>query len=752
MIDFQAAKELGLTNQRLREYFQSKQGDECYDKKERLLDVASSRINERIDASWEDYHIYSAIDLAWDSSPVNKYTIPLMLYAQGRVSVDIATDLEKRPETSKYVQRTEHGKQINLPKFFETNVNLLRSVITRRLAAQSAKYNSLYPFFKFHPRVQTQKGRFLAEALSERVDIIADQYGYRHTQMQEMRNMLLYGHQFSFPSCSWEKDCYIYKSPQTGLRTSRIYREGINWILPHPTRTFYDTSHAASSLNTDSGCEYVGYWDVMRWGDIKNNPDFWNTDDVGFNGYQLDWFSNNKLYWNQYMDVVKMPTVNVNSLTETNDRLVRIGDYAASQDDASVVVTEYFVKVKPNQWGISDYSEPVWLRLKIAGDRTVIYAEIMPSSPCAVFSYNEHDNRLVNLSLGHEILPYQDQLTNLFTQLLETIKKDMFTVGVLNEDAFPRTEEGQKVKESFRKLLEGKDYDGTTHVLMGSFEELAESGVNVNNVFTFVRTSPNHTIDNIFKAINRLLDMADRLMALSPQELGQVSPRETTATEVAAIATTTESVYGLISDCIDEARAAKKRIVYESLVSKGSDTVDVAVKAAYPEEMIQSMGFDVVVQDEASGLPQQESKLHIRGAVEALIHDYSFSSRDGAERVNNPQTAMTLIQLFQNIVTQPMILQSLGKEKLFEIINTIFRLAGTGVHTSLQLKPGEDDNFVDQSATTEAINEIAGVIQEMDSRMTGLENLLQQQSPIPQNEAIIGSDSELARKVANQQF
>ena len=113
---------------------------------------------------------------------------------------------------------------------------------------------------------------------------------------------------------------------------------------------------------------------------------------------------------------------------------------------------------------------------------------------------------------------------------------------------------------------------------------------------------------------------------------------------------------------------------------------------------------------------------------------------------------MTLIQLFQQIAGQQIILNAMGKEKVYEIINTIFRLAGTGVNTNLQLKPGEDDSFVDQSAMGEAMNEMFNVVGEQNNRIQALEQILQQQASVPQNEAILGSDSELAREVARQQF
>jgi hypothetical protein len=223
---------------------------------------------------------------------------------------------------------------------------------------------------------------------------------------------------------------------------------------------------------------------------------------------------------------------------------------------------------------------------------------------------------------------------------------------------------------------------------------LRELGIDTNadNIFKVVRSSPNSNIQTIFNAIVQVMSMAERLLALSPQEQGQPSPRETSATEIQVIANTTESVYGFISDAIDEGRAAAKRICYESLIACGSNQIYLPVLNRYPASVVEAAGFSVA---EAGDMfdSQLERRYTVIGEKHHLIHDYVFNSRDGSERSSNMAAANILTQMLP-ILQNPQMLQALTKEKYYEILNAIFRNSGAGVDLNLQLQPGEDNSLM----------------------------------------------------------
>jgi len=418
--------------------------------------------------------------------------------------------------------------------------------------------------------------------------------------------MFLYGHAVAFPRAAWEREVQWEKDVSDAefkmeggqrIRTT-VSKEGICWINPHPSRVFWDNDSPLTSINTDTGGEDIGFWDIARYGDVMQNPEYFNRDAVGYTSATAGLFTQYSTYFNTYYTQIVPPNTE-DDLTSWNDRKNTVGIYSGEMTDTSVFITDFFWKMVPNQWGVGDYPYPIWVHLRVAGDSTVIFAEFLPSSPAAVFAFNENDNRLRNISVAHELMPFQDQLSNLFSQLLETAKADMFSVGVLNTDIFPDTEEGMSVRDEFRDTMKGENFYASTHVLETSFSKLANHGIDTSpdNVFKIIRGQPNGNINTIFQSINQLLMMAERLMALSPQEQGQPAPRETSATEIMTINNTTESVYSFISEAIDEGRAAMKRVIYESLMSMGSNMIHLPVKNRYSPAIIEQAGFDIDPED-----------------------------------------------------------------------------------------------------------------------------------------------------------
>ena len=731
MIDFEILTEAGTTNERLRELFtavmpshqkvtalkKTAEGKATLKGIEKDMELRkkfelriADWLSEQIIFSLDNASLYAAVDLAWDGAPINKLTLPLMLYAQGRIDTTAcAKALKNLPGSDQYVKKNTDGKggwTINLPKFYSMEVNIGRSVVTRRVAAQSNKYNKLWPFFKYESRSTSAVGRLKADAVSQRMDIMADQYDFRHQQTQVVRDMFLYARSVEFPRSAWEREVQWEKrdlaaefKPGKGIeKKAVVVREGVKFIAPHPGRVIYDNSHPLASLNTDTGCEWVGFWDVARYGALRNNPDFFNRESIGFSADTAAWFQSYSSYFSQYYETIVAPEL-PQELGARNDRKNSVGLYTGEMEESSVFLTELFVKVLPQEWGIGTYPYPVWVHLKVAGDSTVIFAEIMPSSPAVVTSYNENDSRLKNISMMMELLGYQDQLTNLYTMLLETIKADLFAVAVLNEDIFPDTEAGRKVKESFRQTMAGTNFAGSMNMLEVSFNDLKQLGIDpsADNIFKIVRSAPNDKIGEIITAISSVIQMAERMMTLSAHEQGQAVEHEISATESATLSRSTDTIFDFIGQAIDEGRAAKKRIIYESMIAMGSREVSLPVINRYPPHVIAKAGFTMVDTDDDG--EAEAVYATIKGASHLLRHDFIFTSRDGGDRASGVAGATALVQWITAIgqLPEPMsmaIMQKMGKEKLFEIFNEILSLSGAGVDARLETQAGESDDLL----------------------------------------------------------
>lgn len=719
MVDLELLRSVGTTNERLREFFTAelpaderqrnaldadtrKKIEADMAARGRLEERIGGWLNEHIAFSLMNHHHYSAVDLAWDSAPINKRTVPLMLYAQGRIDVGQAVqELTKLPDGQNFIKRNDAGSvvEVDLPRFFETHINLIRSVITRRLAAQVNKYNTLFPWMRYESRSPEVTGRLRADLVSQRMDIMADQFNYRHLLTQAIRDMLLYGRSVIFPRAAWEREIQWQRRPAAkefdlNRKEAVVVKEGIGWCNPHPGRVFYDNAYPITSLNTDTGCEYVGFWDVVRERDVRLNPAYFKRAAVN-SAPMIEWLSTYATYFREYFNTLAVPSDGRTDLGSANDRKNNVGLYGEAED-ASLYLTELFLKVRPNELHWGNYPYPVWVHLKVAGNNTVVFAEIMPSSPAVVFSFNENDNRLLNLGLAHELMPFQDQLTNLFTDLLDTIKQDLQTIRLLNESAFIQPGDngaGQKVLDQFRRTVEGNNWRGNSALLSCQFEKMRETGIDLStdNVMKVIQSPPSQKITEILQGITTLIAMADRLMVMSAHEQGQSEPREITATQSQLMASSTASVYTFVSDAVDEGRAAWKRISYESLVAFGSDQVYLPVLRRYPDQVVLAAGFEPV-RDELGG---GQAYFSVRGPKAALVHDYIFTVRDGAERTGNTQASRSIIELIRAMsgMAQPVqeaIWGAMGKEKVYEIFNLVFQLADIGVDLKLELDPGED--------------------------------------------------------------
>lgn len=761
MVDLEVLEAMGSTQNRLREIFTARPPSEAEraglskeevdrnDQACKLRDQFESDINRRfsenINYALQSYQTYSAVDLAWDAPPINKETYPLMIYAQGRLDLgQCAKTLRDLPCVDKYTTKDAKGNivSINLPKFFEVNFNLVRSVITRRLAAQANKYTALFPYYKYEPRSTTTVGKLRADILSQVMDIMADQFDLRHHDVQVLRDAMLYAHSVDFVRARWEVEKQTIFDPDINpeLRSKDnpefktiITKEGVGWVNPHPSRIFWDNAYPLSSINTDTGCEFIGYWDVVRYGDVYNNPVFWNRTTISYSATIVQLFSTYAQYFSQYYCTITPPCQqNELDLSAPNDRLNNIGLYSQDMQSSSMILGNYYRKIIPKDWGIGDYPYPVWLRMIIAGDKTVVYAEFLPSRPACYDGINENDSRQQSISIAMELLPYQDQMTQLLSLLMYTLQST--NIRVLAVDLDVCTED--QVKQ-MRADVRGLNKVPSVMVFEYSGTKYRELGLNVKSVIDLIQTQPGNAITMIFQAMTQLVQLSERLMALSPNELGQPAPREISATETTMMAGTTETMYGFISDAHDEFRAAKKQILYESYIVCGNQNLRVPVMNRYTRATIQKAGFEIVDEDvEMYVDPAEPAYYTVIGTKGKLLYNYVFTSRDGALRPVNTQAANTLVQML-GILQNPVIMQKIKPDKLYEIVNEIFRLSGAGVDLKLELEEGEP-NTMGPDKQQQIEQALAGLTQNAEQERQAVGQLTQQVQQLMQKfEAVL---------------
>lgn len=754
MIDYKILAAFGTTNERLKEVFTAvpdpdlapRRGESKQEKQVRLqrkrknaadLNVRErfrrkiqTRVEEGIVTSLRNWRKYASVDMAWDTNVISSMTLPLMMYAQGKINVERASNMLNNIDGGqRYLKEDDKGAvDVDIPRFVETNVNLIRSIISRRHSAQVNKFNQLWPYYKYEPRSTGLPAKCRADVLSQRVDMMVDQFGTRHHDGQVMRDGFLYGHCVDFARTSWEVEKqYELKDvshPATGDNIEAVItKEGVGFFNPLPSRVFWDNAaDGLSSINHDD-MSWIGFWDVCRFSEIDDNPHYFNKTSVGWTGRfwgDAGIYNSYKDYFTTYNYTIIPPATGEIDPSRGNERKAVVGYYSGNQRDASVFVSNYYEKIVPKDWGIGEYPWPVWIRFVTASDSTVIFAEIMPSTPAAVLSINESDARMVNVSMAMDLFAYQDQMTNLTTHLMLLCQIEAFKAIGINRDLFT----AEQVKE-IRKVLKGRNWFGDPMVFEYSLLKLQELGIKPEAAINVVQANTAGTIDSVFSAMLKLVEMVEKLLAMSPAEQGQPAPREISATEVNEISTTTSSIYSFISEAIDEFRAAKKRIIYESLVACSSGQIVCPVKDRYTEKTITAAGFKIKAgEDEdytqtASTRGPTPKRYTVIGSVRSLNHDYIFTTRDGSERPVNTQAANTLVQLVGLVMSNMPIAQALGKEKLYELFNEIFRMSGAGVDLNLTLKEGEDDSLgqddIDQLKQT--LQKVMQSLQRMSQQM-----------------------------------
>jgi hypothetical protein len=462
---------------------------------------------------------------------------------------------------------------------------------------------------------------------------------------------------------------------------------------------------------------------VCRFGDIKDNPAFFNRECITYGASYWDVFANYRAYFNQYYSQLKIPSADSvtgwlsgSNPAADNDRKNLIGMFSAEQIDMSMFKAEYFRKVIPKDIGCGSYPFPVWCRFIVAGDTRIIYAQFMPSTPAAVLSINEKDDRQINASFAMDLLWAQDMMSNLVNNLLLSIQQDLFKVFGLNSDMLTKEE-----VDSITTALKGHDWATKPVVIPFSVKGLAdELGIKTDAIFKISETRGSTSLQYVFQAMTQLLSLVDRMLAMSPAENGQPAPREISATEVAEISTTTTSVYSFISDDIDEFRAAKKRILYESMIICRQRPVMAPVLGRYTRKTVEAAGFQVI-DDVVPTSTNDVAQRTVTGSARNLVHDYIFSSRDGAERPVNTQSANTLVQLLQVVLQVPAVVNKLGKEKIYDMFNEVFRLSGAGVDLNLEMADGEEEDFGEDE-----VKQLAGVVEQLKGLFGQLADTTQQ--------------------------
>lgn len=756
LVDLEILSDRYNTNRdSLKALFTAEPGTALHVKRRKVEERIQSRIHENVIWSMKNYQFYAAMDLAWDSVNITKELVPLSLYAQGKLTFDRFKESIKdlSPETkAKFLKKDEKGNDVgvDLPALLKVSTNLVRSLVTKRTAAIVSRYLSQYPLYQYEPRGTSFVAKLRGDVLSQRVESIVDAYGYRHDLVQCVRDMLLYGVSVEFPVSAWDKQTSVRKKRRTSdmqpetryAIESYVTREGIIFKRPHITKVIFDRSNPISSINTDTGCEYIGYWDAIRYGQIVDDPIYWNRDKISFDRSFAAQLSAYAGYFEVFGN--KAPSFSTSfgagaDVPGANDYEKSVGIYSSEEKDRAILRTVMFEKVVPKEVGFGDYDRPVWVRYVVAADYTVLFAEIVPYTPAVVYQYNAHDGKILNNSFAHDVAPFNDLINNNLANLLVAQKSSMIRILTADIDLLGgiNGELADNVKK-LREQAKGEALYNSTIYLETKGSTAQDLGQDPRRAITITEGQALQQIGAYFDSLFKILSLAERMMGTSANESAQSEPRQISATESQTISNTVTLSSSFMAQGVNEAVAAKKKILYEALIAFGQDKVFVPVANRYQPATIKAAGFEVVTEDqEGSGVDENYAgdprRVTVTGEKTSLVYEYAFSSRDNAERASNPKSAEVLVQLLAQMAQMPGFLQDLGKEKLHELFNAIFRLAGAGVDVRFEAGDGESDQIKTGDPTADAreqvnaaVSQILGAVEQDRAEIAQIKQILAQ--------------------------
>lgn len=539
-------------------------------------------------------------------------------------------------------------KRLSLPVLSQVVISLARAYTQNRVSRIVNERTSI-PLFKYEPAYSTDQNKLYCEVITQAVDQISRNFGYAHILAQAVQGAVSYGQQFMFIAEEW---C----SKSGG-------REGLRYILPHPNRTYYDTSFPTATLNTETGVRYAGYWEVTTYGTMRLNAGYWNRDRIRQSYKTLDTSLSVYLQTTGACALAHWPSSAPGSFVSQLDRESNneTNFLTAAQDDHPVFKTEHFELVNP-RIDFDDATMPdeeFWFRVVLASDDTPLYVACLPGRPTTVVQYEPNDSRVIQSGLAIQVLPYQDHATNLITQGILSIKQNLANLNMVDTDIVDETEFKKRVVNSNETLYRGLNFG------YFSGREVAKRGTTPEKAIYGFRFTPLDPAGHL-TMIQQLLQVLERVVGISAQEVGSYASHEQTSTEQNYIHSATSQRYEFIAANIDRAIEAWKSQLYTYWTVYGKAENLAMIAPELVQEAL-SLGFTIEGQGTRGAL--------IKAPKDSLRVEAFTSQRDGPNRINWNEIGGSMLQLISVVAASPDLTATTGGQ-ILNLLNMTFEALG----------------------------------------------------------------------------
>lgn len=681
-------KEHGLDPKKLKAAFDAS-SLESRPKVKKLVEEIRDCVRNGIERNRRDYRLYKAMDWSYDQPFYQvSYTQLRGLLNDNPDSKKVMSLVNSWGLTHLLPVLVENGKtccnadgtpkrSLNIPVFFNIFVPIVMAYVTIRWA-KLFNDRALTPHFKYEPVQFTKENRLRCEIVTAAVQRMSSWFDYPADSKQTILQTLIYGFCINFPREAW----FVEKQEDEAGKEI-IVREGLRFNMPHPSRVYYDLYHRLSSLNSNSGCGHVGYWELCRYKEINESEIYWNKNKISFGA--TAWFDipNSDFLDTVFPCTMSFPTRDNDSL----DRESEAGFYNQGDSNAATLLTQDFRRIVPADHGLGTYKHPVWFRFVFAGDSTVIWAEPLAFDRFPTYAYDADFNRSRFRSLALEVMPFQDHISNFLTNWIAAVKQNLIA---------PIFFDKEKIPAEVLKQLENnghKSIDGRIFIPFSSTENFRFK-TDQREAFHAPQLTHHNTAE-LAQLISGVLNMLDRIMQLSPQEIGQSATHEQTAEESRIIASNTSTRVTFTGSFIDDGDYAKKVMLYDAMMAYADEEITVGISSAFAateeefKKLIESVGLTIA--DKTTYDAQNpEAMPRVTAKKSALRIEAFASTRDAANRINNPAIADAMSKIFLAVAGNPVLIQSIGAVQLVELLNQIIVAAGLPKEFRLRGKKIED--------------------------------------------------------------
>jgi hypothetical protein len=679
MQDLKLMAELGATAEKFKAKFTAKKLD---DRLKRLQERHSNRLRKAIDCNLQEAPIFGAIDHALEAAQDNLPNIQArMLAGMGKTNEEIValfkdfnlgkllepvTEIVDGQVVAKLDSKREPLLTFNQPLFEHVFLPMVQCYCDMR-AGKLFNDRDLYPRYKYAPPRMTLKDMVTADVITNRVQRMTSDMGYADDDKQSFKQMTYYGICFNMPKEAYHREEYDTKDKDKVV--TKVKREGVRFVIPHPSRHFWDRSCPLYTLNSDTGVSYFGYWDIVRWETVRDNNLFWNTDKITYGGYDLFSTATWRIFQSFYPCVVTLPKVLRDLKTKSEfDRVAsEQSSFLKDEDDATITHAVLFDKIVPSEWGLFDYDKPVWMRFIYANFESCIYCEVLPYTPGYVYLDRYDANKTIPAGMGLQLTPFAQLLGNFLTQHFMSVKQNLFRVNWVNTDIMPADQiswlkkQKDKVYSAVNWLMYSKKHNSFQ---IGDRGDQREAVTSMQN--------PQVNVQDVAANINLALMAVERMLGFSPQEVGAPASHEQSATEVNVANENTSVNIEFTGTGIDSAWSAKKRLLYTAFYCYGSDEVFAEVADLTPEreKALKDLGFEIEKSEDGN------THFGVKGSKAALVMDSFLSDREGVTRLNDSKVGIAMLQNLGQVAQNPILFQTIGAPQFVTLFNYVWKMIG----------------------------------------------------------------------------